>query len=119
MALFFTDKVYRQKMSLFLRYQSAVERAYDKAIKDLQVEPEWIFPLPIGQHDSLRRGRIKRMCQSRRTECQDEYQNEDRSSMEIAGVFLHHYQLQVGRPSHRSEIVCSGVCPFVQQEHAR
>jgi hypothetical protein len=38
MALFFTDKVYRQKMSLFLRYQSAVERAYDKAIKDLQVE---------------------------------------------------------------------------------
>ena len=38
MALFFTDKVYRQKMSLFLRYQSAVERAYDKAIKELQVE---------------------------------------------------------------------------------
>ena len=38
MALFFTDKEYRRKMSLFLRYQSAVERAYDNAIKELEKE---------------------------------------------------------------------------------
>jgi hypothetical protein len=36
MARVFIDPIYQKKLSLFLRYQSAIERAANRALKELE-----------------------------------------------------------------------------------